>query len=125
MSSINAKGTISVKNAKGRLVTFLPTVDASNVKSRNGTTLKETITNLNRKIDAVENSGGIEIVHSEPTAESTESIMPETFIAWYKNPDTDGQKHLSVQVLNDHENEILKVGDVVTFSYIITNDGGE
>lgn len=125
MSSINAKGTISVKNAEGKLIPFLPTVDASNVRSRNGVTLKETIAGLNRKMLVAEESGGIEIVHSEPTPELTESLSPETFIAWYKNPNTDGQKHLSVYVSNDHENEILKVGDVVTFTYVVTNDGGE
>ncbi len=125
MSSINAKGTISIKNAKGRLVTFLPTVDASCVTNRSGTTLKESIANLKLKMDAAEESGSIEIVHNEPTSDSTASFLPETFIAWYKDPDLDGQKHLSVQVTNDHENEILKVGDSVTFTYIITNDGGE
>lgn len=125
MSSINAKGTMHVKNAEGRLTPFLPTVDASNVTSRSGVTLKETIASLNSKMDAAEASGGIEIVHSEPTSELTESFSPETFIAWYKDPNTDGQKHLSVYVSNDHENEVLKVGDVVTFTYVVTNDGGE
>lgn len=125
MTEFNAKGTMSVKNGEGRMVEFFPATDASCVKNRSGRTLKETIATLNRKLTASEDCNGVEIVHSEPTEESASSLQPETFIAWYKDPETDGQKHLSVYVTNDHENELLKVGDEVTFTYIITNDGGE
>lgn len=125
MPSLQAAGTIKVKNKNGKLVPFMPATDASCVTDFRGETLKTRLDRLNLKLADGQMPDAFEIVHSEPTEENTPLMPPETLMAWYKSPETDGEKHLSVVVSNDSVGKVVKVGDTVTFTYAITNDGGE
>ena len=77
-----AKGTIKVKNADGVLVPFLPKTDISCVDSQNNVALTQTISNLQTQITEAENSGGIELMTTEPTDENTSSFANETLIGY-------------------------------------------
>lgn len=125
MSSMQAIGTIKVKNERGKLIPFMPATDASCVKNYKGDALNDRLDQLIEKLSATQHQDVFEIIHSEPSNESTASFCPETLMAWYKNPSTDGTKHLFVRVSNDALDKILKVGDTITFTYTITNNGGE
>ena len=125
MPSLQAAGTIKVKNKNGKLVPFMPATDASCVTDFRGETLKTRLDRLNLKLADGQMPDAFYIVNSKPTEETTSSYAPETLIAWYKGLETDGMKHLTVQASNSGVGKVLKVGDEVTFTYTITNDGGE
>lgn len=119
------KGAIKLKNVNEELVSFLPKTNSSCVSDASGKNLDTIISEIESGIIEAENSGGVEIIHSELDNEQAEGYSNETLIAWYKNPELDGTKHLSVKILNNSERTVLKVGDTVQFTYAATNDGGE
>ena len=125
MSNSIAKGTIKIKNANGNLIPFLPKTAASCIQNSVNETLASTFNEIERQIETAQTTGGIEILHAEPEDERMARYSNETMFAWYKDPELDGTKHLSVKVAKVYEGTILKVGDVVRFTYVATNDGGE
>ena len=124
MAGFYAKGTIKIKNADGILEPFLPVTDFSCVSNSQNKSLRQTLDELDTKVTEAENAGGIEIMHFEPMDSNTQECPDETLIVWYNNPVNEGTKHLSVAVSKDSQ-RLLKVGDVVTFTYAIINDSGD
>ncbi len=78
-----SKGTIKIKNADGVSVPFMPNTDISNVKNiSDGTTLSQTITNLNTRISEAATKGGIKVMYEEPNAENTAEYGAKTLIGY-------------------------------------------
>ena len=121
------RGTIRIKTPTNELMPFYPKTNSSYIKADDTHTLKDLI---DAKVANLENLGAdersfVEIYHIEPTEENTDDYSDNTLFLWYKSDEYAGIKHMVCRVSNDAENRTLAVGDTVTFTYTLTNDGGE
>ncbi len=79
-------GTMKVKNTAGEMIPFYPKTQINCVTGYDGNILSEKISGIENNLSIIENSGSIEILYEEPTAENTSNLSNESIIAWIDEP---------------------------------------
>lgn len=115
---IEAQGTIKVKTSDGQLVRFLPKTDIGNVKDREtGTTVAQSISNINSRLASKSSQSGIKVMYEMPTEANTEAFNPKTLIGAIVPTSSERKMRFNATISEPSNGSFYQYGEQFTITY--------